>query len=437
MDSEISVSDIYCLIWPDEDDPDLVYSRIAEMRKVADEQELTGALDHVAACRSVGALVVGGDHPGLAIARSLGRRNIPVYVIDSQRCISSFSKYATKVMLAPDLLDERKTVDAVLEAGRRFNLRNWVLFPTRDETVSAFARHRTELSDFFRVTTPDWSTVCWASDKKRTYELAENLGIPCPQTFNPKSSQDLEALYPRLPLAIKPAIKENFYYSTGAKAWRANTAGDLHGLYEKARQHISPEEILVQEIIPGDGRDQYSYCAFVQNGKPHSTLTARRARQYPREFGRSASYVETVDLPEIEELSERFLIAIDYSGIVEIEFKRDSRDGAYKLLDVNPRAWGFHALGAAVGIDFPYLLFANQLGITCERVRAKAGIGWLRLLTDVPTALSSLFTGNLTLGTYIKSLRSTRVEAVFSKEDPLPSLGEIALLPYLIAKKFL
>src|ERR1700735_1192710 len=79
-----------------------------------------------------GALVVGGDHPGLAVARSLGRHGIPVYVIDDQPCISRFSRYAKRVIRVSDILDERKTVDNVLEVGRRFNLRDWVLIATRE-----------------------------------------------------------------------------------------------------------------------------------------------------------------------------------------------------------------------------------------------------------------------------------------------------------------
>jgi len=135
----------------------------------------------------IGALVIGGDHPGLGVARSLGRRGIPVYVLDDQYCISSFSRYVKRVIRVNDLRDERKTVDAVLAVGRRFNLRNWVLFPTRDETVAAFSRHRAELSEFFRVTTGEWESIEWAWDKKKSYELAETLGIPCPKTFNPRN----------------------------------------------------------------------------------------------------------------------------------------------------------------------------------------------------------------------------------------------------------
>jgi D-aspartate ligase len=386
--------------------------------------------------RLTGALVVGGDHPGLGIARSLGKRGIPVYVLDEQHCISSFSRYATRVVRVEDILDERKTVDAVLEVGRRFNLGNWVLFPTRDEHVAAFSRNRIELSEFFRVPTGVWESVEWAWDKKKTYELCGMIDVPCPQTFNPRNADELKDLYSRLPLAIKPAVKENFFYATGAKAWRTDTVEQLNALYEKASRQIRPEEILIQEIIPGDGHEQYSYCAFVRNGKPHSTLTALRTRQHPREFARAATYVETVDAPEIEELSERFLKAINYHGLVEIEFKRDPRDGKYKLLDVNARAWGFHSIGSACGVDFAYLAYADLMGLPMEPVRAKAGVGWLRLLTDVPTALSDFAHGSLSVRAYLRSLCATRVESVFSWSDPLPLLAEMVLLPYLVAKKY-
>ena len=384
----------------------------------------------------IGAVVIGGEHPGLAIARSLGRRDIPVVVIDDQYSVSIFSRYVNRVIRVPDLKNEQAAVDAILDVGRRAGLKDWILFPTRDENVAAFSIHRDRLSELFRVTTPPWETVRWVWDKNNTYQLAEKLGIPVPHTWNPRNADDLPALYPRLPLAVKPAVKENFFYATGAKAWRAETPEQLLELYHRAAQDIRPEEILIQEIIPGDGHRQVSYCAFFRDGQAHSVLLARRLRQHPREFGRAATYVETVDLPEIEELSERFLRAINFYGLVEVEFKQDPRDSQYKLLDVNARAWGFHGLGRVAGVDFPYLLYADQAGIPVKRSRAKAGIGWVRLLPDVPVVISDLAHGYLSLGSYWSSLKSVRTESVFDYKDPLPSLGELALLPYLIKKKY-
>ena len=385
----------------------------------------------------IGALVVGGDHPGLGIARSLGRKGIPVYILEDQQSISSFSKYATRVIRVKNLRDEQETVDSVLEVGREFGLQGWVLFPTRDETVAAISRHRARLADFYRVTTPGWETVKWAWDKTNTHILAKQLGIPAPETWNPRSLDELEALYPHLPLAIKPAVKENFFYATGKKAWRADTPEELKELFFQANQQIKPEEVMVQEIIPGNGDHQFSYCAFFRDGKVHSSLVARRNRQHPYEFGRAATYVESIELPAIEELSERFLKAIDYYGLVEVEFKQDPRDGKYKLLDVNARAWGFHSIGSPAGVDFPYMLYADQMGEAVEPRRGKSGVGWLRLVTDIPTVVTSLVFGRLKLGAYLKSLQNTRVESVFCREDPWPSVAEVALLPYLVVKKYL
>ncbi|MGA8432428.1 MAG: hypothetical protein WB729_21555 [Candidatus Sulfotelmatobacter sp.] len=387
--------------------------------------------------QGIGAVVVGGEHPGLGVVRSLGRRGIPVCVIDDQHSVSQFSRYATRTVRVKDLRDEEKTVATVLEVGERYGLQGWVLFPTRDETVAAFSRHRDELAKVFRVSTPAWETVKWAWDKKNTYELAEELGIPCPRTWNPRTPADLTELYSHLPLAVKPAVKENFFYATGSKAWRAETPAELDDLFYKAAQQIRAEEILVQEIIPGDGSRQYSYCAFFRDGHAHSTLMARRIRQHPREFGRAATYVESIDVPEVEALSLRFLQAIDYYGLVEVEFKQDPRDDQFKLLDVNARTWGFHSLGMPAGVDFPYLLFADQIGETTQPCKGRSGVGWLRLVTDLPTAASDFWHGHMSAGSYLRSLRSTRIESVFSAADPLPSIAEILMLPYLVTKKYI
>ena len=192
--------------------------------------------------KPVGAIVIGGEHPGLGVARSLGRRGIPVCIIDDQHSVSQFSRYVTRVVRVKDLRDEQNTVDAVLEIGRRYGMEGWVLYPTRDETVAAFSRHRDRLAEFFRVTTPAWDTVRWAWDKKNTYDLAEELGIPVPHTYNPRSEAELVDLYGRLPLALKPAVKENFFYATGDKAWRAETPAELSRSSARRRGRSGPKK---------------------------------------------------------------------------------------------------------------------------------------------------------------------------------------------------
>jgi D-aspartate ligase len=382
-----------------------------------------------------GAVVLGGDYQGLGIVRSLGRHGVPVCVVDDEHSISRVSRYTSCWARVADLGEEPRLVADLLRIGRERDLAGWVLFPTRDETVAAIARSRERLAAFFRVPTAAWETIRWAWDKRSTYRLAASIGVPTPRTWQPGSLAELARIDGRPPYAVKPAIKERFLHATKAKAWRADDADGLRELVARAFEIVGPGGVLVQELIPGDGRQQYAYCAQYEDGEPLATMVARRLRQHPVEFGRASTYVETAEAPRVEELSRALLGRIRFSGLAELEFKRDPRSGEFKLLDFNARTWGYHTLAGRAGVDFPYMLFRRQLGQRVAPRRARSGVRWVRVLTDLPTSVAEICRGRLPLRGYARSLRGAHVEAVFSREDPLPGLAELALIPYLAAKR--
>ncbi len=383
-----------------------------------------------------GAVVIGGDYQGLGIVRSLGRRGVDVLVVDDERSIARHSRFATAAVRVPELRDEQTAVETLLELGERYGLEGWVVFPTREETVAALSRHRERLLERFRIPTPAWDVVKWAWDKRNTYEIAAELGIATPRTWVVGSEQELDAVDGDPPFAVKPAIKERFIYATGDKAWRADTRAELQARFRAAAELVGAGEVIVQELIPGSGETQLAYCAFFRDGRASASMVVRRLRQHPPLFGRASTFVETIEHPELEELSARFLRRIGYYGLVELEYKHDARDGQTKLLDVNARTWGYHSLGQRAGVDFPYLLYADQLSLPASgELRAPPGMFWIRLATDVPTAAVELARGALDWRAYVRSLRVANVESVFSRDDLLPGLAELGLLPYLAVKR--
>ncbi len=383
-----------------------------------------------------GAVVIGGDYQGLAIARSLGRRGVDVFVLDDERSVSRYSRYVRGSAKVPDLRDERATVDALLHLSKRHGLEGWVVFPTREETVAALSRHRDTLIAHYRVPTPSWDVIKWAWDKRNTYSRAGELGIPVPRTWTVRGLEELRSIDGEPPFVLKPAIKERFFYATGHKAWRADTHRELETRFRAAMDLIGAGEVIVQELIPGSGEAQLAYCAFFKDGSATASMTVRRLRQHPPEFGRASTFVQTVEHPALAEASERFLRSIDYYGLVELEFKHDHRDGRTKLLDVNARTWGYHGLGPRAGVDFPFHLYADQLSLPApDAGRARPGVYWVRLATDVPTAVLQLLRGALPCRAYVRSLLASNVESVFSRDDPLPGIAEVALLPYAAVKR--
>ena len=118
-------------------------------------------------------------------------------------------------------------------------------------------------------------------------------------------------------------------------------------------------------------------------------------------------------------------MALPFDGLVEVEFKRYRRDGRLKLLDVNPRIWGWHTLGRRAGVDFPYLLWRMLNGAPVSPARGRPGVRWVRALTDVPTVLGALRAGELSFPAYLSSLRGPIEYAVLARDDPLPAIVEL------------
>jgi predicted ATP-grasp superfamily ATP-dependent carboligase len=377
-----------------------------------------------------GALVIGGNYRGLGVVRSLGRRGIPVWVLTDEHLIAATSRYARRSVPWP-ALGEAGQVGYLLDLGARRRLDGWAIFPTGDEDAALLARNHAALAERFLLTTPPWKVLRWAYDKRLTYRLAAELGVAYPWTRHPCGREEAAALDCAYPVILKPAFKESVNSFTRDKAWLAEGREALLARYDEACGLAPPDVIMVQELIPGGGEAQFSYAALCVDGRPRASLTARRTRQHPVDFGRSSSYVETVDLPDIEEPSRRLLAAMRYTGLVEVEFKYDSRDGRYKLLDINPRVWGWHSLGRRAGVDFPYLLWQALRDGPAPEVRARPGVRWVRAVTDLPAVAHEIWRGRMSLRDYFRSLRGPLECAIFALDDPLPALLEAPLLSYI------
>ena len=379
---------------------------------------------------TTGALVLGANLNGLTIARSLGRRGVPVWISTPLNIkLASYSRYVLRTLPWPDGGNEAQ-VERLMDFAAQHHLEGWVLFPTSDETAALLAKFHAPLSCRYRVSTPAWDVLRWAYDKRLTYRLAAQESVDYPSTICPRSEGDLASIPCAFPVILKPAAHAIANRFTADKAWPAANHDELLARYREARKLLPASHILVQERIPGGGESQFSYAALCRGGQPLVSLTARRSRQYPIDFGYSSSFVETLDVPEIIAPSRRLLAAMRYTGLVEVEYKFDARTGRYKLLDINPRLWTWSALGAAAGTDFPYLLWRLMIGRDVPEITGRVGVRWMRVSTDFPAAIHELLRGRLSLPAYLRSFRRPLQFALMAADDPLPALLDLPLFCY-------
>jgi predicted ATP-grasp superfamily ATP-dependent carboligase len=374
-----------------------------------------------------GALVLGANYRALGLVRSLGRRRISVRVAktDYER-IATLSRYAGRSLTWVQG-DENAQLDHLVGLAERHGLSRWTVFPTDDMTAVLVSRGRERLGEHYIVAAPEWKAMRWAHDKRLTYQLGVELGIDQPRTWSAADHDRFESVDWQAPAILKPAIKRGGNRFVREKAWPVVDRPSLQAKYEAARALIPRDEIMLQELIPGDGQSQVSFAALAREGRVLASVTARRTRQIPMDFGRQSTYVETIGSLDVAEAGRRVIEGMGYTGIVEIEFKRDARDGRLKLLDINPRVWGWHTLGARAGVDFPYLEWCMRHGDSVPEAHAPPGFRWIRMLTDLPPVAREVLGGRLSLPAYLASLKGPLEHATLNRDDPLPGILEVPI----------
>jgi D-aspartate ligase len=405
------------------------------LRPVAREIDMaaqeTGRLspDAEADRESDGALILGGAHGSLAVARSLGRRGIPVWFVTHDHPIAKYSRYVGRSFdwTGPS---HRGAAEWLVEFSAKHRLERWALFAGGDEEVRLVARNHAMLGRAYRVTTPPWEIVGIACDKRLTHEHARAVGVDSPWSRYPRNREEVAALDCRFPVILKPRVHLGRNAFSAAKAWRVDDRPALLARYDEAAALVGAEGIAIQELIPGGGDVQFSYAAVWSTGASVASLVARRARQYPVEFGVTSTFVETIEQAAVEQAADRFLASIGFSGLVELEFKYDVRDGRYKLLDVNPRAWTWIALAGAAGLDFPWMQWWLARGESVVPSRGRTGVAWTHTSRDIVSAAKQIASGALSAREYWASPRSAAF-AAFAADDPLPGILD---LPVLIAR---
>jgi D-aspartate ligase len=342
---------------------------------ISNIEDLVTAVQQSVNPHDVNAAVIFNSHiTGLAVARSLGRRGVPVIALDRDpKGYALASKYVTVSALCPNVLaDEEGFIRYLLELGAALD-KPAVLYPTNDEWVLAVNRHRERLEPYFLIPFSGPEVVEPVLDKAALYRAATERNIPIPRTWYPTSNNLNEIIQAApFPCIVKPTEQRSFYDQFGDKAWRIETPADAPAVIERAAGH----PLVLQEIVGEGLTDFYSVCSYIgQDGQAHGVFVGRKLEQYPVDFG-TGCLVVGAHVAAIAERGVQILQAFGYRGISEVEFIYDARDGEHKLLDVNTRVWKWIGLPIAAGVDLPWLAYADVTG-TPERADAvRDGIVW-------------------------------------------------------------
>ena len=382
------------------------------------------------------AIVTPLENMSLDIIRTLGRRGIKVYGIDSDpNAPAKYSKYCHFVR-CPDPYKDGGVpfLQFLIDFGKKLGSKA-VIYPLKDHHVLLCSKERSNLEEYYEFVMPEEETLVSLATKDGLQNIAEKYNIPAPRTILINNNQQIESMIKDVnyPVILKPT--ESTYWQNpqidhvlrsgllagNAKVILCNNPIELINSYHliAAIDH----RLVVQEVIPGeDSRLVYFSFYFNRQSKPLGIFAGRKHRIIPTGFG-SASYVRSIKDPVLEEIVLPLLASINYRGLGGIEFKKDPRDNQYKLIEFNTRYGMWDGLGVKCGVDLAYIAYCDAINIPLDPVFSyRENIIWVDWQRDARAAIEYMRKGELTIGEWYHSFKGEKKWAVYSKEDWHPGV---------------
>jgi ADP-heptose:LPS heptosyltransferase/predicted ATP-grasp superfamily ATP-dependent carboligase len=357
----------------------------------------------------------------LTVVRSLGSRGITVACVGREEFASThplcfYSRYCAQTSVLPDA----EFIERLKGIARPED----VLIPVSTDMVELVSRRSAELDGRVRFLIPEYSSFTLANDKGAVIEYASRLGIPAPKTVPVDTYEQLEACSRRIryPAVIKIRNDLGINLRPEQKYRIARDAAELEAFYRSCAAVTT--KVVVQEYIEGPG---YGFEAlFGADSRVQAYFCHRRLREYPV-CGGPSSFCESVREPQLIEYGIKLLSELGWKGVAMLEFKKDSVDGRFKLIEVNPKFWGTLALAVRCGVDFPFLLYGAAQGKKAELPGAYQEMIKLRFLwLDIAAAFQLLRKSKRKLRMIFSLIRElldpTVKEGLFSFRDIRPSV---------------
>jgi D-aspartate ligase len=305
---------------------------------------------------------------GLGAIQTLARAGVRVLALDHRPfAIGLRSRYCLP-LVCPDPYGAKQRFDAFLSELAELLPAPTPVFATHDDGLASIARALPGLGGKLLCPAPEADKLDVLQQKRWQLARAAEANVAAPRTLYPSSASEARQAAGELgfPLFIKPSEPIAFrkVYPT-RRVFGCDSMAQLDEAYAMAE----PYAPMLQEVVPGGDKELYTVGSYLdREGRALGVFCGRKLRQTPRSrklvprgVG-SCRYGEALWMPELVEDSLRLLASCDFTGISQVEFKRDPRDGSFKLMEINPRLWMWHSLSAACGVNLAHIAYLDLTG---------------------------------------------------------------------------
>ena len=290
----------------------------------------------------------------LSIVRALGRLGHRVTTAAPSETPAMCSRWCSNRIISPSSSRPEQYVEfvsTVVERGE-YDL----AFICDDPVIGAISRNRHALPGRPDFMLPPPESFEIARSKLESQRFAAKLGVPTPRTLDLDSPERLHAAVEELgfPFVIKD--------SEGFGARHVRYIANAEELREAQRNLATARfrgRPMAQEFVQGPANDVYMTQVLYRHGEPLFVCSHRKLRQFPLHGGTTARGV-TVREPQLDAQVLQIFSALHWHGPAKADFKRDVRDGSFKLMELDPRVGASYEISMAAG--------SNLVDLCCRMV---------------------------------------------------------------------
>ena len=245
------------------------------------------------------------------------------------------------------LSDDSVTISLLVSFAEAHSGEELYLFGCTDEYAEMIIRNRATLSEYYFCPCVTADMAETLGTKESFYSMCEKYGIPYPKTFLLRPDDKADSLSEEIlgfsyPVIIKPSHSSSYWkhlFDGMKKVYCAKNEDEAKAIAGKIFGAGYEESLIIQDMIPGgDDRMYVLTCYSGTDGKTKKACLGHvlLEEHTPKGLGNHTAVI-TENHPEITELLIKFLDEIGYMGFSNFDIKYDSRDGKFKVFEVNLR----------------------------------------------------------------------------------------------------
>ncbi len=356
-------------------------------------------------------LLFGSNIAAYGAIRGLAINHIPIYLVcHIKNSLPSYSRFVNKVFILDP--SEDGFLDGLKKVAKQIGTEAVVIVAGADDYLDALSKNKSRLPEGFRCTFHGWDIVSKIRKKHITYQECAEIGVDFPKTRYVRSRDELGRVLSDLdipfPVLLRSEESAIFLKEFGTKGIIAHNKDEVMKAYLKYKEFLG--HLLLSEYIPGGEEFLVNLMAVAdQKGRPIQVFMNRKVRSSNQFLG--CTLMETYYSRRLLEDSTKLMTHFSYYGYFNSEFKIDQRTGSLKLMEVNGRITLSNSHALRCGLNLPYTLYECALGISNPqsdacRCRSASRVLWWDPANDFHASIRLFRQGKLSLGQYLKSLKS-------------------------------